>query len=91
MNITRDNFEDCFQTMCEAIRTSHFIALDAEFTGKSMAARHEEELARVYNMLRCFGGVHTIDYYTYRTTLIMGTWGIRKPVHLYIVGLGQAE
>lgn len=33
MNITRENFEDKFEVMCEAIRASHFIAIDAEFTG----------------------------------------------------------
>lgn len=34
MNITKENFEDSFDVICEAIRTSHFIALDGEFTGK---------------------------------------------------------
>lgn len=33
MNITKENFEDSFETICEAIRTSHFVAVDAEFTG----------------------------------------------------------
>ena len=35
MNITRENFEDNFEVMREAIRASHFIAVDAEFTGTS--------------------------------------------------------
>lgn len=38
MNITKSNFEDAFEAMCEAIRRSHFIAVDAEFTGAHQVA-----------------------------------------------------
>ncbi|CAN0570635.1 unnamed protein product [Ectocarpus sp. 12 AP-2014] len=34
MNITKENFEQSFDVICEAIRSSHFVALDTEFTGK---------------------------------------------------------
>ena len=37
MNITRENFEDNFDTVCKAIRASHFVAVDAEFTGANEA------------------------------------------------------
>lgn len=33
MNITRENFEDSFDTIRDAIRASHFVAVDSEFTG----------------------------------------------------------
>lgn len=52
MNITRENFEATFETICEAIRSSHFIALDAEFTGESRKCPEEAydsfELSRVW-------------------------------------------
>lgn len=36
MNITKENFETSFEEICEAIRASHFIALDTEFTGEKI-------------------------------------------------------
>ncbi len=37
MNITKENFEESFDEVRAAIQTSHFIALDAEFTGVKIA------------------------------------------------------
>eukprot|EP00903_Cladosiphon_okamuranus_P008694 g8330.t1 len=44
MNITRENFEATFETICEAIRTSHFIALDAEFSGLRLPGAAKERM-----------------------------------------------
>eukprot|EP00752_Nemacystus_decipiens_P005135 g4659.t1 len=47
MNITRENFEATFDKIREAIRTSHFIALDAEFTGLRLPGAAEKMMDSV--------------------------------------------
>ncbi|CAM9247388.1 unnamed protein product [Pylaiella littoralis] len=44
MNITKENFETSFEEICEAIRASHFIALDTEFTGLRLPGAAKEKM-----------------------------------------------
>ncbi|CBJ26041.1 conserved unknown protein [Ectocarpus siliculosus] len=44
MNITKENFEQSFDVICEAIRSSHFIALDTEFTGLRLPGAAREKM-----------------------------------------------
>ncbi|CAB1119948.1 unnamed protein product [Ectocarpus sp. CCAP 1310/34] len=44
MNITKENFEQSFEVICEAIHSSHFIALDTEFTGLRLPGAAREKM-----------------------------------------------